>query len=101
MADLKSSIPKTNNPSSNSTGSFSPFIKSGPAIGTPIKSAPAAASNSKPDPFGSLMGFTSKPSSNVPLSTVESSGSGGGGVGALVLRECPDGSKASTDQWWQ
>ncbi|PKU61585.1 uncharacterized protein LOC110109008 [Dendrobium catenatum] len=82
MADLKSSIPKTNNPSSNSTGSFSPFIKSGPAIGTPIKSAPAAASNSKPDPFGSLMDFTSKPSSNVPLSTVKSSGSGGG-VGAF------------------
>lgn len=45
--------------------------------------AAGAASNAKPDPFGSLMGFASKTSSNVPLSTGKSSGSVGGAEGSF------------------
>lgn len=72
-----------------------------------MKSATSAASNAKPDPFGSLMGFASKPSSNVPLSAGKSSGSGGGGQSSFVafqndpMAQKPKQSNGSSDYSFQ
>ncbi|KAK8946443.1 hypothetical protein KSP39_PZI006834 [Platanthera zijinensis] len=98
MAGFKSSLPPANSPTPNPKGGFSSIqsnsVNGGPAIGSSIKPAVGSSSNSNTDPFGSLTGFGSKPSQNVPLSSVKAAANGTG-IGSQKLHQSYGGNDYS------